>query len=168
MERKTRMFYRLKRKGKGFFVLRLILLVGILAGGIFFLNTLQTASAAGSLGAAAAQSGRIFAAAVANSHLGESQYANTLDTEFTGLTPENEMKWDATEPSRGSFTFGSADAIVNHALSHNMKIRGHTLVWHSQLSSWVSGITSGSDLLSVMQNRIANVVGHFKGKIWYW
>src|SRR5262249_59352107 len=95
-------------------------------------------------------------------------YASTLDTEFSGVTPENEMKWDTTEPSRGSFNFGAADSIVAHAQSHGMKIRGHTLVWHNQLPGWVSGISSGSDLNNAMTNHIAQVAGHYRGKIWYW
>jgi endo-1,4-beta-xylanase len=127
-----------------------------------------TSSAATTLGASASAKGRVFAAAVANNHLSEAQYASTLDTEFTGLTPENEMKWDATEPSRGSFSFGAADAIVSHAQSHSMKIRGHTLVWHSQLPGWVSNIATGTELLQVMKDHIAAVAGHFKGKIQYW
>jgi endo-1,4-beta-xylanase len=126
------------------------------------------AEAATTLGAAATAKGRVFAAAVANGHLGEAAYANTLDTEFSGLTPENEMKWDTTEPNRGSFNFRAADNIVSHAQSHNMKIRGHTLVWHSQLPGWVGGITNGSDLLTAMRNHITGVMTHFKGKIWYW
>jgi endo-1,4-beta-xylanase len=88
-------------------------------------------AAAGTLGAAAAQKGRIFAAAVGAGHLSEAAYAQTLDREFNGVTPENEMKWDATEPNPGQFTFGAADTIVNHARSHGQSIRGHTLVWHN-------------------------------------
>jgi len=125
-------------------------------------------SAASTLGAAAAEKGRVFGAAVANNRLSETQYATTFDTEFNGLTPENEMKWDTTESSRGSFNYAAADNLVNHAATRGMKVRGHTLVWHSQLPGWVSNITSGTELLSVMRNHIANVAGHFAGKIQYW
>ncbi len=145
--------------------------VGVAAAAVLMAGVLiaaQPSDAATTLGSAAAAKGKTFGAAVANGHLGESQYVTTLDREFTGLTPENEMKWDATEPSRNSFSFGAADNIVSHAQSHAMKIRGHTLVWHNQLPGWVTGISSGSDLLSAMNNHIAKVAGHFKGKIAYW
>lgn len=126
-----------------------------------------TAQAASTLGAAAAESGRYFGAAVANNHLSETQYAATLDAEFNSVTPENEMKWDATEPSRNSFNYTNADAIVSHAQAHSMKIRGHTLVWHSQLPSWVSNLNA-TDLRAAMNNHITSLMTHYKGKIYAW
>ncbi|HEY0753889.1 MAG TPA: endo-1,4-beta-xylanase [Ktedonobacteraceae bacterium] len=129
---------------------------------------LHSASAATSLAQAGAASGRTIGAAVENNLLGNNPYTTILDSQFDGVTPGNEMKWQTTEPSQGTFNFAPADSIVSHAQSHSMKIRGHTLVWHSQLAGWVNNITSSSALLSAMNNHITTEVTHFKGEIWYW
>ncbi|WP_411292740.1 non-reducing end alpha-L-arabinofuranosidase family hydrolase [Streptomyces sp. SDr-06] len=120
------------------------------------------------LGDAAAGRGRYFGTAVASGRLGDSTYSTLLDREFKVITPENEMKWDTVEPSRGSFRFGPADSIVSHALAHNQKMRGHTLVWHSQLPNWVSSINDANTLRDVMNNHITQEMSHYKGKIYAW
>ncbi|GAA2918336.1 endo-1,4-beta-xylanase [Kitasatospora cinereorecta] len=125
------------------------------------------AEAVGTLGNAAAAKGRYFGTAVAAHHLGEAQYASTLDAQFDSVTPENEMKWDAIESTRNSFNYSSADQIVNRARSKGMKVRGHTLVWHSQLPGWVGGLGT-ADLRTAMNNHITQVMTHYKGKIDSW
>jgi endo-1,4-beta-xylanase len=126
-----------------------------------------SASAATTLGAAAAAQGRYFGTAVAANHLGESDYVNVLNTEFNSVTPENEMKWDAVEPSRNSFSFANADRIVTQARGRGASVRGHTLVWHQQLPGWVSGLDT-ANLRSAMVNHINGVMGHWKGQIHSW
>lgn len=88
--------------------------------------------------------------------------------EFNYVTPENEMKWESVEGSEGNFSFGSADNIVRWAQQNNMKIKGHCLVWHNQLPSWVSSITSRDRLLAVMKKHIETVMDHFGSKLSAW
>jgi endo-1,4-beta-xylanase len=139
-----------------------------LAIGVTGMLLAGNAEAASTLGAQAATTGRYFGTAVASGRLGDSTYVTILDREFNMITPENEMKWDTTEPSRGNFNFGPADQIVNHALAHGQRMRGHTTVWHNQLPSWVSSITDANTLRSVMDNHITTEISHFKGKIYAW
>jgi endo-1,4-beta-xylanase len=124
-------------------------------------------SAAEAPSASAAERGRYFGTAVAANRLGESDYVTVLNREFNSVTPENEMKWDATEPSRGNFTYGNADRIVQQARSRGVSVRGHTLVWHSQLPSWVNNL-GANDLRNAMNNHITQVMTHYRGQIHSW
>ncbi|RYJ29573.1 endo-1,4-beta-xylanase A precursor [Streptomyces sp. L-9-10] len=123
---------------------------------------------ASTLGAQAAQSGRYFGTAVAAGKLGDGTYVTILDREFNSVTPENEMKWDTIERSRGSFNFVPADQIVDRASARGQRVRGHTLVWHSQLPAWVSSLTDANTLRGVMNNHISTVMNHYRGKVQAW
>jgi len=114
-----------------------------------------------------------------NRYVGTSVHPNTLtsdaeftkvaDREFSCFTPENEMKWDATESSRGQYNFREGDALVAHAQAHGQKVRGHTLVWHSQQPGWfANGHFSSAEMTTIMKNHIQAVAGHFKGKLYAW
>ncbi|MEU6879922.1 non-reducing end alpha-L-arabinofuranosidase family hydrolase [Streptomyces sp. NPDC046712] len=149
---------------------RRTLTIGLSAAAVLagVVTLLPSSAGAAALGTQAAPSGRYFGTAVAAGRLGDSAYAAISDREFNMITPENEMKWDAIEPSRGNFNFGPADRIVNHAMARGQRLRGHTTVWHSQLPSWVSSIRDAQTLRSVMNNHITTQMTHYKGKIYAW
>ncbi len=129
--------------------------------------TTSVASAASTLGAAAAQSGRYFGTAIAAGKLGDSAYTTIANREFNMVTPENEMKPDATEPNQGQFNFTAGDQVYNWAVNNGKKVRGHTLAWHSQQPGWMQSL-SGTALRNAMINHINGVMAHYKGKLAYW
>lgn len=89
--------------------------------------------------------------------------------EVGSITPENAMKWDATEPSRGSFSFSGADQVANWATQNSQQLRCHTLAWYSQLPSWVSNSNfNNATLIQVLTNHINTAVGRYKGKCTHW
>ena len=58
------------------------------------------------------------------------------------ITCENETKWDAIEPSRGNFTFGSADRSANYAKQHGFPFKYHTLIWGAQYPGWMNNLST--------------------------
>ncbi|MFD5536398.1 endo-1,4-beta-xylanase [Streptomyces sp. NPDC127079] len=147
--------------------LLLALVVGVLAAATALAAPPTAHAAETTLGAAAAQSGRYFGTAIASGRLGDSAYTTIANREFNMVTPENEMKIDATEPQRGQFNFTAGDRVYNWAVQNGKKVRGHTLAWHSQQPGWMQSL-SGSSLRQAMIDHINGVMAHYKGKIAQW
>jgi endo-1,4-beta-xylanase len=96
-------------------------------------------------------------------------YTAILDREFNSVTPENAMKWESVEAQRGVLDFSAADRLVTHARAHRQIVRGHTLVWHSQLPAWLtSGTFTNEELEAILHKHITDEVSHFRGRIYAW
>jgi endo-1,4-beta-xylanase len=120
------------------------------------------------LGEAAARTGRYFGTAIASGKLNDSAYTTIAKREFSMVTAENEMKLDATEPNQNQFNFSSGDRVYNWAVQNGKKVRGHTLVWHSQLPQWMKNLSGSATTLAAMKNHITKVMDHYKGEIYTW
>ncbi|MDC0711022.1 endo-1,4-beta-xylanase [Stigmatella sp. ncwal1] len=113
------------------------------------------------LGAATHQK-RLFDAA-------EPLYQQTFLSHFDSLTPEYEMKIAQLQPAQGQFDFTIADQIVAFAEANGKQVRGHTLIWGNSLPAWLTGRTwTREELLQVLENHIATVVGRYRGRITEW
>lgn len=98
-----------------------------------------------------------------------------IKAEFNAVVAENEMKFDALEPSKGTFNFSDGDKLVAFAKRNTCRVRGHCLAWHSQVPEWLTtdgqkntNNLSRAELLSILKNHIMKVVGHWKGQIAEW
>ncbi|KAG6919173.1 hypothetical protein DXG01_008471 [Tephrocybe rancida] len=75
----------------------------------------STATSNAGLAVVAVAAGKkYFGSATDNPELTDTAYVAELSNskDFNQLTPGNSMKWDATEPTRGTFTFSGGDAVV--------------------------------------------------------
>ena len=70
-------------------------------------------------------------------------------TLWNQITPENESKWDACEPQRGRFTFGSADNAFNYAKDHGFTYKFHTLIWGGQYPSWMNNLSTAEQTVAI-------------------
>jgi endo-1,4-beta-xylanase len=122
----------------------------------------------------AAEARRItVAAAAASAYLGEAEYSAILGSEFSQLQAENEMKFGVIHPRPDSdpnpYDFKGGDALVAFAQSHNMVVRGHTLVWHNQVPKWVKeGNYSTPQLADILHGHIKTVMAHYASKVYAW
>lgn len=137
------------------------------------LSCAQSPQSANTLGAVASRHGILIGAAADPKYLSEPEYSAILGAEFTQLQGENQMKFGLIHPrpdnDQHPYDFGPADALVDFAQSHRMKMRGHTLVWHNQVPKWLSdGNFSSAQLNGILQKHIAAVVSHYAGKIYAW
>jgi endo-1,4-beta-xylanase len=99
----------------------------------------------------------------------EPMYTQTLGREFNMLVAENAMKFDAIHPAQNTYNFTDADALVAFAEANNMVVRGHTLVWHSQIPGWLTGGNFTRDqVIAIMRDHIMTVVGRYRGRIRFW
>ena len=97
------------------------------------------------------------------------EYLAAAGREYSSVTPENAMKWDAIHPERDRYNFTGGDKIVAFAEAHHMMVRGHTLVWHSQNPQWLTnGTFTRDELIQILHNHIAKVVGHYRGRVKQW
>ena len=97
------------------------------------------------------------------------RFRGIVAREFNALTAENDMKHERIHPARTTYRFVSADSLVAFAEANSMRVRGHTLVWHSQLAPWLtSGTWTRDEATALLTDHIDNVVGHYRGRVVEW
>lgn len=150
------MFRKEKSSFKRFFAVSISLLMmcvmGMPMNSVFAANTLLN-----TYGKTFSYSG----AAVTYSQLNNSSTLNVIKSQYNSITLENEMKPDAilggspslqsvsqartkgyyipsgyTESTVPTLNFNTMDAVLKICANNGLKVRAHTLIWHSQTPDW--------------------------------
>ena len=98
----------------------------------------------------------------------------TIVKNFNVFTLENENKPDATHPKENQYNWGAVDRFVEFGEKYDVTLRGHTLLWHSQVGDWFfkgedgQGKASAELLLKRIDEHVTTIVSRYKGKIDTW
>lgn len=89
------------------------------------------------------------------------------------MTPENSMKPQPTQPTENNFSFSTPDAMVDWCMKNDVKVWGHTLLWHAQTGRWFfegpDGQPASRELaLERLKKHIFTVAQRYKGRVVGW
>jgi endo-1,4-beta-xylanase len=117
----------------------------------------------------ATERGLLFGSCLALKYCVQSPVYQQLFLSQCGIaTPELHMKWNSLSSRPGVYDFGNADKFVAFCASSQLRVRGHTLVWHDALPPWVSPHLTAGGGSTMMVDHIRKVAGHFAGKLYSW
>ncbi len=128
---------------------------------------LDSIRAVPSLGALAANRGVLFGTAFDVNALTDPALAALTVHHARILTTDSSMKFGALRPQEGPANFTSADRLVAFAASHNLPLRGHTLIWNEWNPAWL-GKLSSARIGYWLDRHIDEVVSRYAGKIAVW
>lgn len=109
------------------------------------------------------------------------RYSRTLHREFNAVVVEHHLKWAplcVSEPGPliqgqvcdrlGRYDFHHADAVVDWAIRHHMKVKGHVLCWHVTSPNALLEAMTPAQVEEELRRHIFTTMGHFRGRIKVW
>ena len=107
--------------------------------------------------------------AVNQRNISNDDQAALVKREFNSITAENDMKPERTEPREGEYTWEAADRIANFCRQNGIKLRGHCLMWHSQIGRWMyEGNPTKEEFFRRMRIHIHAIVNRYKDVVYCW
>ena len=82
---------------------------------------------------------------------------------------EDAMKWRTLRPDPATYDFRQGDELVRFAQAHQMKVRGHCLVWDHDNPEWLAqGHFTVGHLSRLLHEHITRVMRHYRGQVFAW
>ena len=111
--------------------------------------------------------------AVNQRNVSDEQQASLVKKEFNSITAENDMKPGEVHPQEGVWNWERADRIADFCRKNGIKLRGHCLMWHSQMADWMfydkkKKFVKKEVLFKRMKEHIQTIMQRYKDIIYCW
>lgn len=121
--------------------------------------SLRDLAAAGGARVGAAVSDTVFAS-------GDEDYRSLLAAEFNSVTAERAMKWMWIHPEPDLWEWEANDELIRFAATHEMQVRGHTVVWpHWGTPAYITECDDAGELRSWLVNHVHELFTHWGGSV---
>lgn len=98
----------------------------------------------------------------------DAKAAALVPKQFNAATPENIMKAEIIHPQWDTYNFDMADKLIDYGEKNNIRINGHTVIWHSQLPAFARRIQNVDSFRTFFTNHINTVAKRYSGKVFSW
>ena len=85
-----------------------------------------------------------------------------------GVMVSSRMDWDHLAPGPTATRFEEVDQDDDWARSHDMKFRGHALVWGERAPPWFAALPDRAAAVAALEKHISEVCRHFAGRMQSW
>lgn len=141
------------------------------AGGVLAWPTLAgsaSAAPAAPLRDIAAERGLLYGAYLNLFDLFADKQAPAIAARECGVMVSSQMDWSQLSPTPQTTDFKQLDINYRWARDHDMKFRGHVLVWGENVPAWFPELSTRAEAVKAMETHIAVMCRHFAGRMQSW
>jgi len=106
--------------------------------------------------------------AINPAYLDDPKFAVLLAEQFNSLSPENEMKWEFLNPTKGNYDWTKLDRLVEFAAANNMAVKGHGLISSCCNPPYLLNITDPTAFRAAMTAHFEAIMHRYHGKMDRW
>ncbi|KAL2212367.1 glycoside hydrolase [Sarocladium strictum] len=98
--------------------------------------------------------------------LEDQQFGVILAREFGSLSPENELKWSESQPTKDYYAWRPLDRLIEFAEKHGLAVKGHGLLTGENFfPDYLLNVTDPDEMRHEIEDHITTVMRRYKGKM---
>jgi endo-1,4-beta-xylanase len=117
---------------------------------------------------AAAGKGILYGSALRGAGIKDLPFASLFARQCAIVVPEWALEMNSLHATAGQFDFAEGDWIQTFTTSHQMLLRGHSLVWDQALPKWFSSSANRDNAQELLVGHVTAVAAHYAGQMQSW